>query len=110
MTSRAEREHWAFTYGTDAEYRLWLTFQPSCIDGDFSEWPNGEGRNVACHVRSVKAGAGVATKPPFSAVPMTDRQHKLTHQHGNCYFGPPEFWQREAKLHLMRWIASRSTG
>ena len=105
--SRVEREHWAFAHGTDAEYLAWLTYQPSCLDGDFGEWHDGEGRNVACHVRSVKAGAGVGTKPPFSAVPLTDAQHRLTHQHGNGHFHPPEWWKTQAEEHLRRWKEAR---
>ena len=104
---RSERGHWAFAFGSDEAFRLWITHQPSCLSGDFGEWHDGEGRNVAAHVRSVKAGAGVARKPPFSAVPLTDAEHRATHQYGNSHFRPPEWWESQAEEHLRRWAATR---
>lgn len=73
---KAENEHPARAYGTDKQFLDWLTYQPSCLDGVFNQWQDGVGRNIACHVR--RAGfAGTGFKPPFSAVPMTDAQHKV---------------------------------
>jgi len=66
----------------DKDFLEWVEKQPSCLDGSFSEYENGEGRNVACHVRRVAYGAGTAKKPLFFAVPMTHWQHALQHQKG----------------------------
>ncbi len=105
--SRAEREHWAFAHGADADFLRGLTHQPSCLDGSFSEYHDGEGRNVACHIRMVKAGAGTGLKPPLSALPLTDAQHRLTHQHGNSHFRPAEWWEARAEEDLRRWAEGR---
>lgn len=68
--------------GSDAEFRDWVTHQPSIISGSYNEYDDaGNGRNVACHVR--RAGeSGVAYKPDYACVPMTDREHQLQHTHG----------------------------
>ena len=105
--SRAEAAHWASAHGSDADYLGWLSFQPSCIDGAFGEWHDGVGRNVACHVRTVEGGAGTGCKPVYMAIPLTDAQHKLTHQHGNSALHPPEWWAAQAALHLKRWVRTR---
>lgn len=116
--SVAEMAHPASGRGTDAEFLNWLTYQPSCLDGGFSFTDEqGKPRNVACHVRRVAAGAGMATKPIFSAVPMTDEQHKLQHQRGEmaviekyCIGVRPtspeqakQWFETEAAEHLQRW-------
>ena len=106
---REELAHWASEFGTDEEFRLWVSHQPSCLSGAFSEYHQGVGRNVACHIRTVAGGAGSAIKPPFSCVPMTDAEHRLTHAHGNGYFHPPEWWQDQVEGHLQRWIETRES-
>jgi hypothetical protein len=66
---------------TDKKFREWVRRQPSCLSGRFSEYVNGEGRNLACHVRRA-ATSGISYKPPYSCVPMTDEEHRYQHQHG----------------------------
>lgn len=68
--------------GTDEEFLAWIRLQPSCVSKQFSEYVNDEGRCVAAHVRRVHAGAGGSLKPPYSAVPLTQAEHDLQHQHG----------------------------
>jgi hypothetical protein len=63
--------------GTDEQFLHWLSFQPSVLDGSWNQWEKGEGRNIACHVRRIKDGAGFGKKPAYSAVAMTDAQHKV---------------------------------
>lgn len=75
--SKAEIDHHAFEFGTDAQFLHWTSFQESCLDASFNQFHNGVGRNIACHVRRQKLGAGMGIKPPFSAVAMTDRQHQI---------------------------------
>ncbi len=79
----------------DEIYRAWIQLQPSCISGQFSEWVNGIGKCVAAHVRRVKWGGGIAHKPKFCYLPMTQREHLLQHQHGESYFGPPEWFEEK---------------
>lgn len=69
-----EMAHPAFQYGTDAQFLKWVSTQPSIFGGWNQTNPN---RNIPCHVRRIHCGAGMGIKPPFSAVPMTDEQHKL---------------------------------
>lgn len=77
--SKDEQKHPASQYGTDKQFLKWVTYQPSAIDGEFNQHEDNEGkpRNIACHVRRLKLGAGMGIKPPFSAIPMTDEQHRL---------------------------------
>lgn len=65
----------------DQKFLDWVSRQPSCLNGEFSEWHDGVGRSIACHVRRA-ANAGVAYKPLYSAVPMTREQHDLQHKEG----------------------------
>jgi hypothetical protein len=113
---KAEREHPAFRYGRDKDFLDWLTYQPSCLDGTFNQWQDGVGRNLPCHVR--RAGsAGTAFKPVFSAVPMTDAQHKVQSGKGGeveavfRYTGrrlsldeAKAWFDEQAEFHLRRWI------
>ena len=72
--------------------------QPSCISGTFGEYlESGEGRSVAAHVRRASM-AGTAFKPLFSAVPISQAEHLLQHQHGEEYFHPKEWWDEQARL------------
>jgi hypothetical protein len=83
--------------GSDKKFREWVSHQPSCIDGSWSEvLESGEGRCIACHVR--RAGeAGTAFKPEYSAVPMTFDQHNEQSWHGessclNRFIPKPGLW------------------
>ena len=61
---------------TDKAFREWIETKRSCLSGEFSEFLNGEGRCIACHVRRAGA-AGTAYKPPYSVVPMTFAEHSV---------------------------------
>ncbi len=66
---------------TDAEYREWISRQPSCLTGEFSQWLDGEGRNPACHVKRASTG-GIAYKGLLCCVPMRQEERAVQHQHG----------------------------
>jgi len=102
----------------DQDYLDWLSFQPSCINGAFSEYDGqGRGRCVACHVRR-SANAGTGYKPLFRAVPLTKAQHDYQHQFGEKalleqQFGNfhtialgKEWFDNQAAIHLQRWKES----
>lgn len=72
---------WA-ALGSDDSFLDWVRRRPSCISGEFSEFVDGDGRCVAAHVRRVASGSGKAIKGKYSAVPMTDSEHKLQHNEG----------------------------
>lgn len=61
----------------DKKFLEWISYQPSIIDGTYNQYINGEGRNIACHVRRLSRGSGIGYKPLFSAIPLTDAQHQL---------------------------------
>ena len=66
---------------SDADFRKWIQTLPSCLDGGYAEYINGDGRNPACHNR--RAGeSGIAYKAEFSCYPMTHEQHAYAHQRG----------------------------
>jgi hypothetical protein len=98
----------------DIKFRDWLSYQPSCIDGSFSEIVDGVWRNVACHVRRVGNGAGTARKPLFSAVPMNNDQHTMQHMKGelallNAYGiahtreEAKQWFEEQARKYLVMW-------
>lgn len=117
---KTERSHPAFKYGTDKQFLEWVSYQPSAIDGGFNQYnPN---RNIPCHVRRISNGAGTGKKPPFSAIPMTDKQHKiqtfngedalLAHYNINdkiwSVYQAKEWFENMATTYLKRWIMSRT--
>ena len=92
--------------GTDKQYRYWISHQPSCISGQFSEWVDGVGRCEAAHVR--RAGrSGTGFKAEYSCVPLTRREHAAQHQHGETALASKEWWDRMVVKYLEVWIASR---
>lgn len=90
--------------GTDEEYLEWLRTMPSATLGEYGEYVNGEGRNEAAHVRRVADGAGIAEKPPYSAIPLTAEEHNLQHQKGESVIAPKEWWEKQACIYLASWI------
>jgi len=86
----------------DKEFRQWIERQPSAYSGRFSEWPDGVGYSIACHVRRA-ANAGTGYKPLFSCIPLSDAEHKLTHQHGESALAPPGWFEMKAAEYLARW-------
>ena len=95
----------ARAHGSDAEYRAWIQRQPSCLSGKFSEWVDGEGRNLACHVRRAK-NSGTAFKPEYHCVPLTYREHQVQHQYGEERLKPKSWWDEQAERYLRMWLAS----
>jgi len=100
---------------SDKKYLEWLSYQPSCLDGTFNQYQDGVGRNIACHVRRAK-NAGTGYKPKFSAVPMTDIQHKIQSVKGEAEvlnrFHERNFTVEEAKewfdLQVLYYVAKWS--
>lgn len=101
----------------DKQFREWLTYQPSCIDGAFSEYNDGVGRNVDCHVRRVSNGSGTAKKPLFSCVPMTFSQHDIQHRNGelallkmyglaNTEEEAKQWFDEQSRKYLVKWTKS----
>jgi hypothetical protein len=97
----------------DDAFRAWIQTLPSCLSGCFSETVNGEGRNLACHVR--RAGeSGTGYKALFSCVPMTDEEHRYQHQYGelSCllYFGVPLYQHpdRDEVANAKHWFEERA--
>ena len=77
----------------DQDFLDWVSTLPSVLDGTFSEYHNGVGKCVACHVRRAN-NSGTSYKPLYSAVPLTNDQHQLQHQQGEMamverYMGIP---------------------
>jgi len=120
-TSKAEAAHFASRYGTDKEYLEWLSFQPSCIDGTFNQYVDGIGRNIACHVRRA-SNSGTSAKPVYSAVAMTDAQHKIQSTKGEAWvlsdyrqdcsnytnLKAKKWFDIAASQSLERWIVSKT--
>ena len=79
-------EVWA-VLGTDADFREWVSYQPSVLSGEYNEWDDaGYARNVACHVLRAhlppaRQGAH-PNKPAYACVPMTDAEHRSQHNYG----------------------------
>lgn len=102
----------------DKRFLKWISLQPSCLDGNFTQWnPN---RNIPCHVRRLNRGAGMGHKPLFSAVPLTDDQHQVQTRYGELavlktYHPKPflfqfddeaeSYFEAQADLHVEKWRA-----
>lgn len=103
---------------TDKPFRKWVETLPSCLTGRYSEYHNGEGRNIARHVRRAK-NSGIAIKPDYSCVPMTKEEHDTQHQHGEaaCLMkylggewtvqGAKDWFDAQAKHYHMMWLDGR---
>jgi hypothetical protein len=91
--------------GTDAEFRDWITRQPSAHSGEFNAEPDPSGapRCVAAHVRRVADGFGTAIKGDYACIPLTDGEHRRQHQHGEDALRPREWWDRQRIRHVQRW-------
>lgn len=92
--------------GTDQAFRRWVSFQPSCISGQYSEWVDGFGRCEAAHVRRTWMGSGTGKKGDFCCVPLTRAEHNAQHQHGETHFAPKEWWENQALKYLKLWLVS----
>lgn len=105
-------------HGSNNEFLVWVRTQKSCISGKFSEWPDGEARNPACHVRRA-VDSGTSHKPDYSAVPMTNQEHADQTNRGEQYClnihstsypwtveAAKEFFDRQVIAHLNRWLKS----
>ena len=91
--------------GTNHEYLEWVKRQKSAYSGEFSEhhMETGEAFCIPAHVRRVEHGSGTAIKPPYSAIPLTDREHKLSHQNGDGAVGTEEWWQKMRIKYVSTW-------
>lgn len=96
------RRHSSQEERDDVAFRAWLRKQPCCICGRFKEWPLGEGRSQAAHVRLGGRG-GVSIKPLLSSVPLCIDDHGLQHNESHEIFGNKDFWVNLADLYLARW-------
>lgn len=92
--------------GTDKRYRLWISHQPSCISGHYSEWVEGVGRTEAAHVR--RAGkSGTGFKAEYSCVPLLRTEHQTQHQHGESSLASKEWWDDQVVKYRELWLQSR---
>ena len=92
--------------GSDKEYRRWINRQPSAFSGDFSEWTeDNEGRCIAAHVRR-SDNAGTGYKPPYSCIPLTDKEHQLQHREGESALVGLD-WDAQKNHYLIEWARSR---
>ena len=89
--------------GTDKQFLDFMRRLPSCLTGNWSEWLGdiGEWRNPACHVRRAST-FGTAFKADYSAVAMTNPEHRLQSDKGeaavlNRYLPHKKWTVEEAK-------------
>ncbi len=88
--------------GTDDTFRAWVQRQPSAVSGDFSEYVNGEGRNIAAHVR--RAGeSGTGYKAEYACIPLTNDEHQLQHQKGESAIGGREWCDKMRIKYVEDW-------
>jgi len=92
--------------GSDKEFLDFIRRQPSAYSGRFSEYlEDGTGRCVAAHVRRA-SNSGTGMKPKYSAIPLCDDEHRLTHQRGEQALMPTGWFDEQAKRYLLLWIES----
>lgn len=88
--------------GSDKQYREWIQKQPSVFSGQFSEYVNGEGRNIAAHVRRSNE-SGTSYKAEYSCIPLTNAEHQLQHQKGEESLKPRDWFVRMKNELLIKW-------
>lgn len=111
--ARALRTHVRFLFnpkvwaavGPDSAFLDWLRIQPCAR----CAWvPHYEMDTfVSCeaaHVRRIADGAGVAIKPPYSAIPLCHRCHAEQHQHGESALGGKEWVDRKRVHYVTEWV------
>lgn len=86
----------------DEQFREWIKRQPSCHGTGFSEWHDGIGFSIACHVRGAH-NAGWGMKPLFSCVPMRDAEHRIEYE-----LRPLDWYKKQAEHYLNRWLLTLS--
>jgi hypothetical protein len=78
----------------DQAFLGWLRTLPSAVSGGMP--------CVAAHYRTA-ANSGIACKPLYSAIPLTDAEHKLQHQIGQYNFRPREWWEKKVEFYVNEW-------
>jgi len=68
--------------GPEERYLDWVRSQPCMITGGGVENEAGDMRCEAAHVRDIKYGAGIATKPEYFAIPLHPDIHSEQHDKG----------------------------
>lgn len=93
--------------GTDEEFLAWIRKQKCCVDE--KTYGSHQGDIVPMHVRRIAHGAGVALKPPFSAIPGCWSHHQVQTDDGESAVGGREFYEKQRIVHLQRWAWERLT-
>ncbi|MCE9567467.1 MAG: hypothetical protein K8U57_36155 [Planctomycetes bacterium] len=107
----------------DQAFLDWIKRQPSAISGQFSEYhDSGEAFSIPCHVRRAR-DAGTGYKPLYSAIPLTDAEHKFQSQHGEIacliHYGvlraratveeAKAWFNEQAEFYRWRWVQRSNT-
>jgi len=90
--------------GTDEDYLKWIRTQPSAISGDY-DWSEAGGFCEACHVRRANE-AGTGYKPPYSAIPLTHKEHHIQTTQGEvaCLENSGLFAQKPTVEQAKEWF------
>jgi hypothetical protein len=98
----------ASALASEKEYKRFIESQPSCISGRYSEFVNGEPKNIACHIRRVKFGSGTAKKNSwFYTVPMTSEEHQKQHNSGESSLRTKDWFEEKLVYYLTKFIAGK---
>jgi hypothetical protein len=93
--------------GTDDQFLDWMRKHPRSATGKLAGGESGP--IVPAHVRRVANGSGTGVKPPFSAIPLTDQEHRLQHQKGESavHTDGKEWFDKKRVQYLTEWVKSR---
>jgi hypothetical protein len=93
--------------GTDGNFLDWMRKHPRSATGKLAGGESGP--IVPAHVRRVANGSGTGIKPPFSAIPLTDQEHRLQHQKGESAVHPEgkEWFDKKRVQYLTEWVKYR---
>lgn len=76
--------------GSDAQFLEWIRQQPCAMTGVYDRSEDAHGNEInrceAAHVRRIANGAGVAIKPPYSAIPLIRKWHDAQTRYGEGVF------------------------
>ena len=97
-------EVWKAT-GSDEQFLDWLRGQKCayCGNKDYIV-ETGEEKCEAAHVRRVEHGSGASIKPPYSAISLCRKHHRLAHAQGDSELGDEDWWHKQRVAHLRSWV------
>lgn len=83
----------------DKSFLVWIRTLPSAV--------SGKSPTIAAHYRTAK-NSGIGIKPLYSAIPLTDEEHREQHRIGQFNFIPREKWEELTEHYRERYFTENN--